>query len=161
MLNKLGATCILLSKLSNNIGVSSHALSNFGSNLVDSYGRKHDYLRISLTERCNLRCRYCMPEEGVQLTDKNELLSLDEFKRISDLFVRVCGVKKIRLTGGEPTVDKRLQPLLEHLNSLRSSGLSTIALTTNGLTLARFADSFKDRGKYHYCLRLSIHEGTD
>lgn len=146
MFNKLGANCIILSKVSTNVGVSSRALSNIGSNLTDSHGRKHDYLRISLTEKCNLRCRYCMPEQGVELTKSNELLSLDEFKTISELFVRACGIKKIRLTGGEPTVDKRLLPLLEHLNSLRFSGLSTIALTTNGLTLGRFADSFKDRG---------------
>ena len=75
----------------------------FSAFLTDSFGRQHDYLRISLTEKCNLRCQYCMPEEGVSLTPKNNLLTSDELIQLADIFVQE-GVKKIRLTGGEPLV---------------------------------------------------------
>ena len=75
----------------------------FSAFLTDSFGRQHDYLRISLTEKCNLRCQYCMPEEGVDLTAKQNLLSSDELIQLADIFVQE-GVKKIRLTGGEPLV---------------------------------------------------------
>ena len=75
----------------------------FSAFLTDSFGRQHDYLRISLTEKCNLRCQYCMPEEGVDLTAKKNLLSSDELIQLADIFVQE-GVKKIRLTGGEPLV---------------------------------------------------------
>src|SRR4051812_36175035 len=68
--------------------------------LTDSFGRYHNYLRISLTERCNLRCSYCMPEEGVELTPNDKLLNREELSKIVGLFVR-AGVNKIRLTGGE------------------------------------------------------------
>ena len=71
--------------------------------LMDTHGRHHNYLRISLTERCNLRCQYCMPEEGVQLTPNNNLLTTEEVVRIASVFVNQ-GVDKIRLTGGEPLV---------------------------------------------------------
>ena len=75
----------------------------FSAFLTDSFGRQHDYLRISLTEKCNLRCQYCMPEEGVSLTPKKNLLNSDELIQLADIFVQE-GVKKIRLTGGEPLV---------------------------------------------------------
>lgn len=71
--------------------------------LTDKFGRFHDYLRISLTERCNLRCKYCMPPEGVELSPKDEMLSTDEILRLATVFVDL-GVTKIRLTGGEPLV---------------------------------------------------------
>jgi molybdenum cofactor biosynthesis enzyme MoaA len=74
---------------------------------MDTFNRHHNYLRISLTERCNLRCTYCMPEEGVQLTPKQKLLTADEILRLARLFVDQ-GVTKIRLTGGEPTLRKDL-----------------------------------------------------
>ncbi|KAF8832023.1 hypothetical protein HHX47_DHR1001161 [Lentinula edodes] len=77
----------------------------FSGALVDSYNRRHDYLRISLTERCNLRCFYCMPEEGVQLSPNEKILTDEEILRLAKLFVQ-SGVTKIRLTGGEPTVRK-------------------------------------------------------
>uniref|UniRef100_A0A8C5SWS9 Radical SAM core domain-containing protein n=1 Tax=Laticauda laticaudata TaxID=8630 RepID=A0A8C5SWS9_LATLA len=75
----------------------------FSDFLTDSFGRQHNYLRISLTEKCNLRCQYCMPEEGVQLTPKAELLSTQEIITLAGLFVKE-GVDKIRLTGGEPLI---------------------------------------------------------
>ena len=76
------------------------AIPNLKDFLTDNFGRYHNYLRISLTERCNLRCSYCMPEQGVDLTSKENLLSRVELSKIIDLFVK-AGVDKIRLTGGE------------------------------------------------------------
>jgi GTP 3',8-cyclase len=111
--------------------------------LVDSFGRFHNYLRISLTERCNLRCQYCMPAEGVELTPKSELLSHDEIIRIADLFV-TSGVNKIRLTGGEPTVRKDIEDICLHLSSLK--GLKTLAMTTNGIVLSKKLPKLKECG---------------
>lgn len=114
--------------------------------LHDNYGRNHDYLRISLTEKCNLRCTYCMPDEGIKLGSRESYLNVEELKRLSKVFVQLCRVKKIRLTGGEPTMDKKLLPMLEYLNHLRVFGLEKLALTTNGLTLSRQCQVFKDLG---------------
>lgn len=111
--------------------------------LIDSFGRMHTYLRISLTERCNLRCHYCMPPEGVDLTPKPQLLSLNEILRLAYLFV-TSGVDKIRLTGGEPTVRKDIEEACFHLSKLK--GLKTLAMTTNGLTLARKLPKLKESG---------------
>lgn len=102
--------------------------------LTDTFGRQHTYLRISLTERCNLRCQYCMPAEGVDLTLKSKLLTTDEILRLAELFVQQ-GINKIRLTGGEPTVHKDLLHIVSSLRQL--PGLETIAITTNGITLTR------------------------
>lgn len=102
--------------------------------LTDSFGRYHNYLRISLTERCNLRCEYCMPSDGVSLSPKDKLLTTDEIIYLAKLFVKT-GVTKIRLTGGEPTVRKDLIDIVGRLKEL--DGLETIAMTTNGLTLTR------------------------
>ncbi|XP_020290407.1 molybdenum cofactor biosynthesis protein 1 isoform X2 [Pseudomyrmex gracilis] len=102
--------------------------------LTDTFGRKHTYLRISVTERCNLRCTYCMPAEGVKLTKKENILRTDEIIQIADLFVKE-GVRKIRLTGGEPTVRKDIVDIVERLKQLRE--LEQVAITTNGLTLTR------------------------
>lgn len=90
--------------------------------LTDLHARHHTYLRLSLTERCNLRCRYCMPEEGVELTPGKDLLSLEETERIARLFVGE-GVKKIRLTGGEPTVRKDLVDVIGRLFCFTGRGL--------------------------------------
>mgnify|MGYP000341987998 CR=1 FL=1 len=80
--------------------------------LKDSFGRFHNYLRISLTERCNLRCVYCMPEKGVTLTPDENLLSTPEIVRLARIFISI-GVDKIRLTGGEPTVRKDVNDIVE------------------------------------------------
>ena len=85
--------------------------------LVDSFGRRHTYLRISLTERCNLRCRYCMPAEGVQLAPKDHMLSANEIQRLAALFVK-NGVDKIRLTGGEPMVRSDIVAITKMLSEL-------------------------------------------
>eukprot|EP00842_Homolaphlyctis_polyrhiza_P000892 jgi/Hompol1/1803/HPOL_000511-RA len=104
--------------------------------LTDTFQRKHTYLRISLTERCNLRCTYCMPADGVALTPKNSLLTTPEILRLARLFVD-NGVTKIRLTGGEPTLHRDLPDIVAGLNDLRAAGLKTIGITTNGIALKR------------------------
>jgi uncharacterized radical SAM superfamily Fe-S cluster-containing enzyme len=102
--------------------------------LVDSHGRRHTYLRISLTERCNLRCQYCMPAEGVELTQNSELLSQSEIMQLARIFVS-GGVDKIRLTGGEPSIRPDIEELCEQLRSL--PGLRNLAMTSNGIVLSR------------------------
>ncbi|KAH0556875.1 hypothetical protein GP486_005335 [Trichoglossum hirsutum] len=117
----------------------------FSSFLTDNFQRQHDYLRISVTERCNLRCLYCMPEEGVPLSPPAHLLTTPEIFYLSSLFVSQ-GVSKIRLTGGEPTVRRDILPLMNSLGSLRSSGLRELCITTNGISLHRKLDSMVDAG---------------
>nr|GLL22425.1 cyclic pyranopterin monophosphate synthase, mitochondrial isoform X1 [Ipomoea trifida] len=111
--------------------------------LVDTFGRLHTYLRISLTERCNLRCQYCMPADGVELTPNPQLLTRSEIIRLANLFVS-SGVDKIRLTGGEPTIRKDFEDICLELSNLK--GLRTLAVTTNGITLARKLARIKECG---------------
>ncbi|TKX22863.1 putative MoaC family protein [Elsinoe australis] len=117
----------------------------FSSFLTDTFGRQHDYLRISLTERCNLRCTYCMPESGVPLSPPSELLTSAEIVYLSSLFV-AQGVQKIRLTGGEPTVRKDFLALLGQIGALKSKGLKELAITTNGLVLERRLERMVEAG---------------
>ncbi|KAI0066493.1 molybdenum cofactor biosynthesis prote [Artomyces pyxidatus] len=121
--------------------------------LVDTFGRRHSYLRISLTERCNLRCFYCMPEEGVVLSPKPNILTDGEVVRLATLFVK-SGVTKIRLTGGEPTIRKGIVDLVGRLNGLRACGLESIGLTSNGLTLHRHLEALVGNGLTHLNLSL-------
>jgi GTP 3',8-cyclase len=102
--------------------------------LFDRFARAHTYLRISVTERCNLRCRYCMPEEGVQLLPKDHLLSFEEIERLAALFVRL-GVRKIRLTGGEPLVRRGIDDLIARIGALKGCGLERLMMTSNALLL--------------------------
>ena len=106
--------------------------------LVDSIGRNHNYLRISLTEKCNLRCTYCMPEQGVPLTPSAQLMTADEIYQIAKIFVR-HGVTKIRLTGGEPLVRKDFKDIVEKLATLDTS----MTLTTNAVLIDRFLPTLK------------------
>ncbi|KAF9360721.1 Molybdenum cofactor synthesis protein 1 [Mortierella sp. NVP85] len=108
----------------------------FSQVLTDNFSRQHTYLRISLTERCNLRCTYCMPAEGVELSPNEDILTTPEIIRLARLFVKE-GVTKIRLTGGEPTVRKDIVELVEQLGELKPLGLKTIAMTSNGIALKR------------------------
>ncbi|KAJ6218601.1 hypothetical protein RDWZM_009758 [Blomia tropicalis] len=114
--------------------------------LKDTFGRKHDYLRISLSERCNLRCLYCMPEEGVQLTPNDKLLSTDEVIRLATLFVKCFGIQKIRLTGGEPLIRSDIVEIMTRLNKLKTIGLKKIGMTTNGIVFARHCESLRKSG---------------
>lgn len=110
--------------------------SGISSFLTDTFGRQHNYLRISLTERCNLRCLYCMPAEGIKLAPPSHNLTTSEIIYLSELFVRE-GVTKIRLTGGEPTVRKDITTLMAQIGGLRKSGLRELCITTNGVALKR------------------------
>ncbi len=109
--------------------------------ITDQYNRVHDYLRISLTERCNLRCFYCMPEEGVPHRPRSEFMTLDEIVKMTSAFVSL-GVKKIRLTGGEPLVRKDAKEILIALSKFPVE----LAITTNGIMVDRFIDTFKSSG---------------
>ncbi|KAF1811504.1 molybdenum cofactor biosynthesis prote [Eremomyces bilateralis CBS 781.70] len=117
----------------------------FSEFLTDTFNRQHDYLRISITERCNLRCLYCMPEEGVPLSPQSHMLTSPEIYYLASLFVSQ-GVTKIRLTGGEPTIRKDIIPLMQSIGSLRSKGLRELALTTNAISLHRKLDSMVEAG---------------
>jgi len=110
--------------------------------LIDQFGRKIDYLRISITDRCNLRCRYCMPAEGVREKDHSEILSYEEIIKIAKTAVKM-GIKKIRLTGGEPLVRKNVEALIKELNKL---DLEDISMTSNAVALADKASSLKKAG---------------
>ncbi|XP_030742769.1 molybdenum cofactor biosynthesis protein 1 isoform X2 [Echinops telfairi] len=115
----------------------------FSTFLTDSFGRQHSYLRISLTEKCNLRCQYCMPEEGVPLTPKADLLTTEEVLALARLFVKE-GVDKIRLTGGEPLIRPDVVDIVAQLHRLE--GLRTIGVTTNGINLARLLPPLQKAG---------------
>ncbi|KAI1450927.1 molybdenum cofactor biosynthesis prote [Annulohypoxylon stygium] len=117
----------------------------FSDFLTDTFQRQHDYLRISLTERCNLRCVYCMPEEGVPLSPAREMLTTPEVIILSSLFVSQ-GVNKIRLTGGEPTIRKDILPLMQQIGALRPHGLRELCLTTNGIALHRKLEGMVEAG---------------
>ena len=121
--------------------------------LIDTFGRLHDNLRISVTDRCNIRCFYCMPETGVQFMDRHEILSFEEIERFARIAVSL-GVSKIRVTGGEPLVRKDLPVLIGKL--ARIEGVRDIALTTNGLLLAEQAQELYDAG----LRRLNVHLDT-
>lgn len=111
--------------------------------LIDSFGRKIDYLRASITDRCNMRCIYCMPPEGILHRPHSEILSFEEIHRIVNVAVRL-GISKVRITGGEPLVRKGLSLLIKNLKRIK--GLNEIALTTNGVYLKEYAFSLKEAG---------------
>ncbi len=113
--------------------------------LIDSFGRRVGKLRLSVTDQCNLRCTYCMPEDGLDWLPKNEVLSYEEMRRLTGLFV-ATGVKQVRITGGEPLMRRNLEELVAHLDSLRPQGLEAIHLTTNAVLLSRHANTLKQAG---------------
>src|SRR3954454_24002278 len=111
--------------------------------LTDTFGRIHTNLRISVTDRCNIRCFYCMPDENVRFLPRRDILTFEEIER----FVRVVaalGVNKLRLTGGEPLVRSGLPELVQRLAAIE--GIYDIALTTNAILLEDQAQSLKDAG---------------
>ena len=109
--------------------------------LQDSHGRDHAYLRISLIERCNLRCTYCMPEDGVKLSPKSHLMTYEEIHEIAKTFVK-HGVTKIRLTGGEPLIRKDIPIILEKLAKLPVE----LSITSNAVIIDKFIDILKTNG---------------
>ncbi|HYE80062.1 MAG TPA: GTP 3',8-cyclase MoaA [bacterium] len=119
--------------------------------LVDKYGRRKTYLRISVTDRCNMSCTYCVPHEGVPLFERDDLLTLDQLLRIGRIGASL-GITKIRVTGGEPTIRPGLPQFIAGLATL--PGIQQVAMTTNGLLLARHAQALADTGLHS--LNLSI-----
>ena len=111
--------------------------------LIDSHGRVHTSLRISITDRCNIRCFYCMPAENVKFRPRNELLSYEEIERFASVAARL-GINRLRITGGEPLVRNNLAELIERLSAI--DGIHDIALTTNGILLAEQAAKLKTAG---------------
>lgn len=111
--------------------------------LIDRFGRAHTYLRISVTDRCNLRCLYCMPEEGMQFMPQDNLLSYRDILEVAGMATRM-GIRKFRITGGEPLVRPGLDELIAGLSEL--PGVEDISLTTNGLLLAQQAERLKAAG---------------
>lgn len=113
--------------------------------LLDTFGRFHNYLRISLTEKCNLRCQYCMPEHGVDLTAKEHLLTFEERCQLISLFASL-GVNKLRFTGGEPTISKDLGKLIEHAAHKQNGLIHSVGITSNGIILNHQLASLQKHG---------------
>src|SRR5208337_2684208 len=121
--------------------------------LIDSFGRVHDNLRLSVTDRCNIRCFYCMPETDVHYVNRAEILDFEEIER----FVRIAvslGTTKVRVTGGEPLVRRDLPLLIRRLAAI--PGIQDLALTTNGVLLGELAGPLYDAG----LRRINIHLDT-
>ncbi|MBT5750423.1 MAG: radical SAM protein, partial [Flavobacteriales bacterium] len=109
--------------------------------IKDAFGRKHDYLRISMTDKCNFRCFYCMPDEKINFYPNSKLMSADELLNIAKTFVSL-GVKKIRLTGGEPLIRKDAREIIARLSNLPIE----LAITSNGYLLDEYLELFQDVG---------------
>jgi cyclic pyranopterin phosphate synthase len=121
--------------------------------LIDTFDRVHDNLRVSVTDRCNIRCFYCMPETGVKFQPREQLLTFEEIER----FVRIAvtlGVRKLRVTGGEPLLRKDLAKLIRKLSAIE--GIEDLALTTNGVLLTEQAQELYDAG----LRRINVHLDT-
>lgn len=121
--------------------------------LVDSYGRVHDNLRISVTDRCNIRCFYCMPETDVHFVERREILDFEEIERFARIAVKL-GIRKLRITGGEPLVRRDLPVLIERLSEI--AGVKDMALTTNGVLLPKLAEPLYKAG----LRRINVHLDT-
>ena len=112
--------------------------------LIDPFGREVNYLRVSVTDRCDFRCAYCM-SENMTFLPKKDILSLEELEIICNVFIKL-GTKKIRLTGGEPLVRKGILNLIKNLGKKIGNGLDELTLTTNGSQLERYAEFLKENG---------------
>ncbi|TWT98183.1 Cyclic pyranopterin monophosphate synthase [Botrimarina colliarenosi] len=124
----------------------------FGA-LTDRFGRRHTKLRVSVTDRCNLRCRYCMPAEGVPVAPRDELLTFEELERVVRIATEL-GVTQVRLTGGEPLVRKNLDVLVAKLAAL--PGVRDLALSTNAVLLAEQADALRAAGLQRVNISLDV-----
>jgi len=121
--------------------------------LVDSFGRIHDNLRISVTDRCNIRCFYCMPETDVHFVRRSEILDFEEIERFVHIAVTL-GIRKLRVTGGEPLVRRDLAVLIRRLSTI--PGIEDLALTTNGVLLPQLAAPLYEAG----LRRINVHLDT-
>ena len=113
--------------------------------IIDPFGRRIHYVRLSVTDRCNFRCVYCMPETGIEFTDRADLLNFDEIESLSRVLAQM-GVDRIRLTGGEPTVRRGFLDLVERIAKAKDHGLRDLAMTTNGWNLAKTAGALRAAG---------------
>lgn len=111
--------------------------------MYDRFNRKIDYLRISVTDRCNLRCQYCMPAEGIQMLRHEDILSFDEIAEVVRVGARM-GIRKVRLTGGEPLVRRGIIDLVRMIAQI--PGIEDLSMTTNGILLSKYAMELKDAG---------------
>ena len=147
--SSLSANSLALSSLLSSVNVGKPSINDqvsypaSTSVLQDTFGRNHTYLRISLTEKCNLRCTYCMPEEGVKLTQSDKLLQGHEIVKLVSFFVK-NGVNKVRFTGGEPLIRKDCVEIIQEVGKI--NGLVKIAITTNGINLAKKIKDLKQAG---------------
>src|SRR3954452_11658879 len=112
--------------------------------LIDAFGRRISYVRLSVTDRCDLRCRYCMAEE-MRFLPRSDVLAFEEIEALADIFI-ARGVRRIRLTGGEPLVRRDIGHLIARLGARIGNGLDELTMTTNGTRLARFAGDLHAAG---------------
>ena len=119
-----------------------HDVSN-NTVLKDSYGRAIRDLRVSLTDRCNFRCFYCLPHGEPPIAPKEQMLSYEEIEYVCEIFVSL-GIEKIRLTGGEPMLRRDIETIIRKLSKFKTRGLIDLALTTNGYFLPERARSWKE-----------------
>ncbi len=118
-------------------------INNMSNELIDKYGRRLNYLRLSVTDRCNFRCYYCMPEEGMHFAPRKDLLSFEELYLLAAIFCKL-GVSKIRITGGEPFVRNGVMSFIENISEL--NGLKEITITTNGTLTDKYISRLKAAG---------------
>ena len=111
--------------------------------LIDKFQRKIDYLRISITDKCNLRCQYCMPEDGVNLLKHEDIISFEEIAKVVETSAKY-GIDKIRITGGEPLVRRGITDLIRMIASV--DGIKDLAMTTNGFLLEKYIEQLHDAG---------------
>ena len=125
--------------------------------MIDGYGRTIDYVRISVTDRCNLRCVYCLPEEGVGSISHEEILRFGEIERVCQILAE-NGIQKIKLTGGEPLVRRRLPELAAALKQI--PGIKSLTITTNGVLLEEMYDALADAGVRPFFLAGGLGSGN-
>ncbi|MDT7829963.1 GTP 3',8-cyclase MoaA [Pricia sp. S334] len=126
--------------------------------LIDNHNRRINYLRLAVTDRCNLRCNYCMPAEGIDFASNDRLFTIDELARLSEILVSQ-GIDKIRITGGEPFVRKDLMVLLRRLSKME--GLNDISVTTNATIIGKYIDELKELGILNINVSMdAINRGT-
>ncbi len=128
--------------------LSSAELVSF---MTDNYNRNINYLRISVTDRCNLRCRYCMPEEGVKLLPHNQILTFEEIIEVVKV-ASSLGISKVRITGGEPLVRQDVVRLVELISAI--NGINDLSMTTNGIQLSKYAVALREAGLHRVNVSL-------
>src|SRR5688572_3119308 len=127
--------------------------------LRDSYGRAIRDLRVSLTDRCNFRCFYCLPHGEPPIAPKEQMLSYEEIEYICEIFVSL-GIEKIRLTGGEPMMRRDIETIIRKLSAFKDRGLQDLALTTNGYFLPERARGLKQAGLDRVTISLEDRKST-